>query len=167
MAQTALSMRSEIASLKKAKLEAEYKIEELNDQLQEKEDEATSHEDWPLEKASLELKVENIQDQLSHAQQQVHRFMDAFNRETELRKAVKSKLETQEKFNVKLSKNLRRKSEELKEELRRGRRERYKELAGAVRRLFEFKQMDAMSGEAFGDVGRALKRVKDLVADEG
>jgi hypothetical protein len=166
MAQQSASLRAELASLKKEKIEADWKIKELCDQLQTRDDEATAVEDWSHEKISLTQKVSNMEDQLTSAQNQVHRFMEAFNREAALRTEIKTKLDAQEKFNAKLSKDLRKKSEELKGELNGGTKEKYARLAGAIRGLFEHTQMDVMSGVAFGDVGKALKRIKELVMNE-
>lgn len=165
MAQQCASLRSEVSSLKKANSDSDWQIRELEEQLQAREDESVAHEEWENEKVEWEAQMRVMEDQLQAIQTQASQFMDAFSRETALRTEIKSKLDTQEKFTTKLSKDLKRKSEELKEELSSRSKEKYVCLAAAVRGLFGHKQMEAMSGEAFGDVGKALKKVKDLVEE--
>ncbi|KAE9988921.1 hypothetical protein EG328_005631 [Venturia inaequalis] len=161
MAQQTASLRAEVTSLRQYKVSAEYKIQDLELALQDKESEMQAADDWSSEKELMEGKMHDKEAQLAQAQEQVSRFMDAFNREAALRHDLVKKLESGERFNVKLSKDLKKKSEEVR--LGGEGRERYVRLSGAVRGLFTHIQMETMSTEEFGDVGKALKRVRDLV----
>ncbi|TLD20138.1 Aldo-keto reductase [Venturia nashicola] len=164
MAQQTASLRTQVSELRRFKVDAEYKIHELEDSLEQKEAEIQAAEDWTADKATVEDKMCDKEAQLAQAQEQVSRFMDAFHREAALRQELVKKLESGERFNGKLAKDLKKKNEEV----RRGSedRERYIKLSGAVRGLFTYIQMETMSSDKFGDVGKALKRVRDLVFDD-
>lgn len=163
MAQSSAALQLEVVGLKKVKMESEYRLRELEEELRKKEEELQAADSWHTDKEVMEEKYKNMTNHLTSAQEQVSRFMDAFNREAANRNDLVKKLESQERFNVKLSKDLKKKNEEVR--MGGEGRERYVKLAGAVRGLFGHVEMQAMSGEAFGDVGKALKRVRDLVME--
>lgn len=163
MAQSSAALQLEVVGLKKVKMESEYRLRELEEELRKKEEELQAADSWHTDKEVMEEKYKNMTNHLTSAQEQVSRFMDAFNREAANRNDLVKKLESQERFNVKLSKDLKKKNEEVR--MGGEGRERYVKLAGAVRGLFGHVEMQAMSGEAFGDVGKALKRVRDLVVE--
>ncbi|QDS71515.1 hypothetical protein FKW77_004979 [Venturia effusa] len=162
--QVMASLREEIAGLKKGKVENEYRIRDLEESILEKDAEILAAEDWHSDKETLEEKLRTMETQLSTSQFQLSRLLEAFARETTLRTTLHKNLESQERFNVKLSKDLKKKSEDVK--MMGEEREKYVQLSGAVRGLFGHVQMETMSSESFGDCGRALKRVRDLVVDE-
>lgn len=165
MAQQIASLRTEVASLRQQDLSSSHKIQDLQHLLHSAETELEACSTWTTTKSHLEAKMYEKEGQLSQAQEQVSKFMEAFRREAALRGDVVKKLESGERFIVKLAKDLKRKDEELR--LGREGREKLGRLQAAGRGLFSHIQMETMSGEKFGDVGQALKRVKDLVFEEG
>jgi chromosome segregation ATPase len=159
------ALKMENQSLRRLGTERSWRIDELKSQLLQSQSEGTLT-DWLQEKSEFEDQIELLKDQTRAHQSQVQQYMSAWKREQQLREDVKAKLDAEQRHVVKLDKELKKAVEELKIERMEGTRERYLRLRSAVSGLMAFEQIKGMATETFGDVGRAMKRLKDLITEE-